>query len=162
MAASLVNPLFFGDETMKPSNKMIDEKTGRYLPVIYPEELPFWEAAKRRQLWLQKCNSCAKTFYPVGPACPDCFSMSFTWTQMSGRGVIHNYVIYHKPWTEWYKDKVPYAVVQVEIEEGPRLTANLLDCPVHEIKIGMPVVADYEDITSEITLVQFRRIIAKG
>ena len=56
----------------------------------------------------------------------------------------------------------PVSVVQVEIEEGPRLTANLLDCPVHEIKIGMPVAADYEDITPEITLVQFRRTDAKG
>ena len=46
---------------------------------------------------------------------------------MSGLGVVHNFVIYHKPWTPYYRDKVPYALVQVEIAEGPRLTTNLLD-----------------------------------
>ena len=33
---------------MKPAYKMLDEQTGRYLPFVYPEELPFWEAARRR------------------------------------------------------------------------------------------------------------------
>ena len=49
------------------------------------------------------------------------------------------------------------AVIQVELKEGPRLTTNLLDCPLDQIKIGDSVVADYEDITDEITLIQFRR-----
>jgi uncharacterized OB-fold protein len=47
-------------------------------------------------------------------------------------------------------------VIQVELEEGPRLTTNLLDCPVSQVKIGMAVEVAYEDITGEITLVQFR------
>ena len=47
---------------------------------------------------------------------------------MSGRGTLHNYVVYHKAWTKWFESRVPYAVVQVQLEEGPRLTANLLDC----------------------------------
>jgi uncharacterized OB-fold protein len=143
---------------MKPSQKMRDEETGRYLPVIYPEELPYWEGAKKRELWLQRCNACGKAIYPIGPACPHCFSMDLKWSRMSGKGVIHNCVVYHKPWTPWFKDKVPYAVIQVELEEGPRLTTNLLDCPVADAKIGMPVEVTYEDITDEITLVQFRPV----
>lgn len=141
---------------MQPSFKVVDEKSGRYLPMIYPEELPFWEAAKQRQLKLQRCKSCGKAWYPVGPACPHCFSMEFEWTRMSGRGVIHNFVVYHKAWTPWFEKRVPYAVVQVELEEGPRLTTNLLDCPPGEIRIGMPVQVAFEDITDDITLVQFR------
>lgn len=141
---------------MQPSFKMIDEKSGRYLPVIYPEELPFWEAAKQRQLKLQRCGSCGKAWYPVGPACPHCFSAKFEWALMSGRGTLHNYVVYHKAWTPWFEKRVPYAVVQVQLEEGPRLTTNLLDYALADIKIGMPVDVAYEDITDEITLVQFR------
>ena len=141
---------------MKTSQKMRDDETGRYLPVIYPEELPYWEGAKKRQLWLQGCKACGKAWYPIGPACPKCFSMEFEWKRMSGRGKIHNYVIYHKAWTPWFENKVPYAVIQVELEEGPRLTTNLLDVSAAETKIGMAVEAAYEDITDEITLVQFR------
>ena len=77
---------------------------------------------------------------------------------MSGRGVLHNFVIYHKAWTKWFESRVPYAVVQVQLEEGPRLTTNLLECDVKNIKIGMPVEAVYEDITDEITLLQFRPV----
>jgi uncharacterized OB-fold protein len=105
---------------MQPSQKMRDDATGRYLPVIYPEELPFWEGAKKRALWLQRCNGCGKA------------------------------------WTPWFEQRVPYAVIQVELEEGPRLTTNMLDCPVSQVKIGMAVEVAYEDITGEITLVQFR------
>ena len=141
---------------MQPAYKMKDDGTGRYLPFIYPEELPFWEAVRARQIKLQRCSACGKAWYPVGPACPFCFSTRFEWSVMSGRGVLHNYVVYHKAWTPWFEKRVPYAVVQVELEEGPRLTTNLLDCPLSEIKIGMPVEAAYEDVTDEITLVQFR------
>ncbi len=141
---------------MEPSYKVVEEKTGRYLPVIYPEELPFWEGARKHEIILQRCNSCAKSWYPIGPACPHCFSMSFKWDRMSGRGTLHNYVVFHKPWTKWFESKVPYAVVQIQLEEGPRLTTNFLDCAVKDIKIGMPVEAVFEDITSDITLVQFR------
>jgi uncharacterized OB-fold protein len=141
---------------MQPSLKVKDDRTGRYLPVIYPEEIPFWEAAKRRQLKLQRCTSCGTAWYPIGPACPFCFSMDFAWSPMSGRGTLHNYVVYHKAWTPWFEKRVPYAVVQVQLEEGPRLTTNLLDCALDAIRIGMPVEAAYEDVTDEITLLQFR------
>lgn len=141
---------------MKTSNKMIEESSGRYLPVIYPEEIPYWEGCKKRELWLQCCSGCKKVRFPIGPACPDCFNMKFDWKKMSGKGVIHNFVVYHKAWTKWLEDKTPYAVIQVEIEEGPRLTTNLFGCPLDKIKIGLSVVADYEDITEEITLIQFR------
>jgi uncharacterized OB-fold protein len=141
---------------MQPSPRRIDEKTGRFLPVIYPEELPYWEALRQRQLVLQQCAACGKAWFPIGPACPHCFSLEFKWAAMSGRGVVHNYVIYHKAWAPWLESRVPYAVVQVEIEEGPRLTTNLLDCALKDIKIGLPVEAAFEDITDEITLLQFR------
>ena len=138
------------------ANKLVNEKTGRYLPVLYPEEKPYWDGAKARRLMLQKCSDCGNVWYPIGPACPACFSMKFEWSRMSGRGVVHNYVVYHKAWTPWFEKRVPYAVVQVELEEGPRLTTNLLECPVTDVKIGMPVEVTYEDITEEITLVQFK------
>lgn len=141
---------------MRPSTKTVDEASGRYLPIIYAEELPFWEGAKKRTLQLQRCNQCEKPWYPIGPTCPHCFSTDFRWDVMSGKGVVHAKVVYHKAWTKWFEDKVPYAVVQVQLAEGPRLTTNVLECDVREVRIGMPVEVTYQDITEEITLVQFR------
>jgi len=143
---------------MQAQYKMVDDKTGRYLPFVYPEELPFWEGTKNRQLKLQRCSDCHKAWYPIGSTCPHCFSMKWEWTLMSGRGVLHNYVVMHKAWTKWFESRVPYAVVQVELDEGARLTTNLLECDLKDIKIGMPVEACYEDISPEITLLQFRPV----
>ena len=133
-----------------------DEKTGRYLPIIFPEELPFWQAAKKHKLVLQKCRSCERVWYPVGPTCPFCLSNDFAWTEMSGRGVVHNFVVYHKPWIPYYKDKVPYVLAQVEIEEGVRLTTNIWGLPSSEVKIGLEVEAVWEDVTDEVSLIQFQ------
>lgn len=133
----------------------IDAATGRYLPIIYPEEKPYWEAAKARSLVLQRCDDCSKVRFPIGGICPHCLSDRYTWAPMSGRGVVHNYVVYHKPWTDYLKTRVPYAVVQVQLEEGPRLTTNLLDVPVDAVRIGIEVEVAFEAITDEITLIQF-------
>lgn len=141
---------------MQPSNATVDKATGRYLPVIYPEEIPFWEGAKQRILRLQRCTSCEKAWYPIGPTCPHCFSTEFRWDVMSGRGIVHGFVVYHKVWAPWFEDKVPYAVAQVQLEEGPRLTTNIKDCALKDVRIGMKVQVAYEDVTDEITLVQFR------
>lgn len=43
----------------------------------YPEEKPFWEAAKQRRLVLRRRKRCTKAWYPIGPTCPHCFSMDF-------------------------------------------------------------------------------------
>ena len=141
---------------MKPSTERIDPKTGRYLPFIYPEEIPHWEGLKARTLKLQRCNSCNHVWYPIGPVCPKCLSADFRWDTLSGRGVIHNFVVYHKAWMPFLESRVPYAVVQVQLEEGPRLTTNMMDTTLEDVKIGLPVEAVYEDVTDEITLIQFR------
>ena len=77
---------------------------------------------------------------------------------MRGRGVVHNFVVYQRAWEPWFKGRVPYAVVQVELEEGPRLTTNLVETKLEAVTIGMPVEAAYEDITDDITLLQFRAV----
>ena len=55
-------------------------------------------------------------------------------------------------------------MIQVELEEGPRLTTNFVDGDLSEVKIGLPVEAAFEDVTDEVSLVQFRpaRVPAAG
>ena len=141
---------------MQKSIMSIDEATGRYLPYLYPEEMRYWNGLKEHKLVLQRCNSCGKAWFPIGPTCMHCFSFDHDWDVMSGKGVIHNYVVYHKAFAPWLEKHLPYAVAQVELDEGPRLTTNLLGCEIDHIKIGMRVKAAFEDIAEGITLLQFR------
>ena len=126
------------------------------MPILYPEEAPYWEAARHHELRLQKCLDCGKVWFPIGPVCPFCLSNDFEWALMSGLGIVSNVVIFHRAWAPWLESRIPYAVVQVELEEGPRLTANLLEIEPSEIRIGLPVKVVFEDINDkEVTLVQF-------
>jgi len=65
--------------------------------------------------------------------------------------------VMHQAYHPGFADELPYAVVVVELEEGARMTTNVVDCPVGELRIGMPVEVVFEDATPEISLPKFRR-----
>jgi len=138
------------------NTKLFDEATGRHLPIQYPEETEYWECARQKRLVVPKCEDCGQLFYPIGPVCKNCLSLNIGWQEVSGKGRISSYVVFHKAWAEWLKARVPYAVVQVELEEGPRLTTNLVEATPDEARIGLEVEAVFETVTDEVTLLQFR------
>ena len=127
------------------------------LPRVTADNRPFWEATKRHELRLQRCDDCGRFRYPPAPVCPQCLSESAQWARVSGRGTITTFIVMHKVYFPSFAQDAPYNVVQVELEEGPRLTANLVDVPNDQIRVGMPVEAVFDDVTPEITLPRFRR-----
>lgn len=129
----------------------------RPLPRVTPDNGPFWEAARRHELRLQKCDDCGRIWWPPGPVCPDCLGQRYTWAPVSGRGTVSSFVVFHKAWFPAFANETPYAVVQVELEEGPRLTANLVDVPPAEVRVGLPVTVVFDDVTAEVTIPRFRR-----
>ena len=126
------------------------------LPRIGVASQPYWEAAKRHELRLQKCKSCGKMFYPIAPHCLHCWSEDFEWAKLSGRGKVNAFTIYHQAFHEGYVKDVPYNVVEVELEEGPRLVSNLVGVDNKDIRVGMRVQVHFDDVTSDVTLVKFK------
>ncbi|HEY90354.1 MAG TPA: Zn-ribbon domain-containing OB-fold protein [Dehalococcoidia bacterium] len=129
-------------------------------PVPGIDELsrPYWEAAKRHELVMQRCRECGCYRYPPGNICPGCASEDTEWVKVSGRGTIFTWNVFHKVYHPAFAQDVPYAIVAVELEEGPRVTSNLVDCRLEDIRIGMPVEVVFEDITEEISLPKFRPV----
>lgn len=115
---------------------------------------PFWEAAKRHELMLQRCGACNSFIYYPRDRCPQCLSERLEWQRVSGRGKLYTYTIVRRASTRSFADK-PYVLAIVELDEGPRMTTNL-EAPPDQIKIGMPVTAYFDDVTPEQTLVKFR------
>jgi uncharacterized OB-fold protein len=50
---------------------------------------------------------------------------------------------------------VPFAIAVVELSEGPRMTARVIDCNLDDLRVGMPLEAAFETI-EDVTLVRFR------
>ena len=126
------------------------------LPVISAINGPYWDAAKRHELRLQKCNGCGRFWYPNGHQCPFCWARDYEWAKVSGRGKVNSWVVFHQFYYEGFKDETPYSVVQVELEEGPRLISSLVGVKREDIHIGMPVEVVFDDVTEEATLPRFR------
>jgi uncharacterized OB-fold protein len=128
---------------------------GKPLPTIGATNKPFWDAAKRHEIRVPRCMACGKLSYPISPHCLHCWSTEFEWARLSGRGKVNGFTVYHQAFHEAYRDDVPYNVVEVELDEGPRLVSNLVGIENDEIKVGMPVMAVFEDVTPEVTLIKF-------
>ena len=65
----------------------------------------------------------------------------------SGRGTIHSYtVVRHQTHPAF---PVPYTIVLVEMEEGPRVIAQLRAAEDAEFAIGAPVRVEWEDLPKQ-------------
>ncbi len=69
-------------------------------------------------------------------------------TKLSGKGEIFSYTIIHVA-PKNFEKQVPYAVAIIRLDEGPRLTAQIVDTPLEEIKIGMRVESTFRRIQDE-------------
>jgi uncharacterized OB-fold protein len=117
------------------------------LPRPYPrpdrDTTPFWDGQRNHELRLQRCSRCAAFRFPVTPLCPGCRSFEFEWALCSGRGTVYSYtVVRHQTHPAF---AVPYAVLLVELEEGPRLVGRLRAGPETSVTIGASVRMEWED-----------------
>jgi uncharacterized OB-fold protein len=126
------------------------------LPRITPDNQPFYKALKERRFVLPYCADCGKPHLPPGPVCPFCFSEAIQWRQASGRGRISTWTVVHKAWFAAFEADIPYNVVQIELDEGPRLTANVVGIRNEELKVGLPVEMVFDDVTPERTMPRFK------
>lgn len=127
------------------------------LPVPSPDNQPFWDALSEGELRIQRCTACGTLRHPPRPMCAHCRSFEAEWVRMSGHGTVFSYIVTHQPIHPALVDRVPFATVIVELEEGPRLTTNLVDVSPAEITIGMPVEVVFQSVSDAITLPLFRR-----
>ena len=127
----------------------------RALPVPTPETQHYWDGAKEGELRLQRCDACTKAYFPPRPFCPECGSREVSVFKASGKATLHSYVINHMKAPGF---EPPYTVAVVELEEGPRLMSNILDCPAtpEALVLDMPLEVTFEKVTDDITLPQFK------
>ena len=117
---------------------------------------PFWDAAKRHELAMPRCQKCDKFFFYPREECPRCASQDLGWATVSGKGRLHAYTIVHQVANAAFRDDAPQVYAVIQLDEGPRMISNMVDCPHEDLQVDMPVVALYDDVTPEWTLVKFK------
>lgn len=126
------------------------------LPVIEAETRPFWDAVREGRLLIGKCNSCAQVHFYPRPFCPHCWSEDVQLQEASGRGTLYTYSTVYMNDLMPFKERLPYVAAMVDLEEGVRVSTNLVDCDPADLKIGMAVTVTYREISDEVSLPLFR------
>ena len=115
-------------------------------PVSQPDELtePFFAAGEEGRLLLATCAACGEMRLPTSPTCPICLGEGFEWTEVSGRGTVYTFAVMHQRYHPAWEPDLPYNIAVVELDEGPRMPANIVGVENEEIVVGMPVEVAWE------------------
>ena len=116
----------------------------RAKPKPTPETQHFWDGTRDGELRLQRCDACANVYFPPRPFCPNCASRKVSVFKASGKGKLYSYVINHRPAAPGFTP--PYSIAVVELDEGPRMMTNIVDCPQtpEALELDMKVEVKFE------------------
>ncbi len=104
-----------------------------------PTSPRIWRLAERRyRLIGVECLKCGKRFIGHRKVCPNCGSRELKEVELSRTGKIYSYTVIRTPPRE-REHQGPYILAIVELDDGCRLLAEIVDCSPDEVYIGMPV-----------------------
>lgn len=120
----------------------------------------FYAWCARGELRLRRCQACREWCHVPRLTCPNCASTDWAWERVKGTGRVYTWTVVHRAMHPAFLGDVPYAVLVVELDEGPRLVSGVVDCPLDELVMEMPVEVVFErsDRLGDRVLPRFRRI----
>ena len=117
---------------------------------------PYFEGLTEGRVRMQRCASCGQLQLPPRRRCHRCGGGAFDWVDASGRAEVWAVSVFYKPYLPEFRDRVPYNVAIVRLEEGPRLLSNVVGVDDDNIEAGMPLVAETAVADDGTPLVRFR------
>tara|TARA_B100001142_G_scaffold226866_1_gene224980 strand:- start:1218 stop:1643 length:426 start_codon:yes stop_codon:yes gene_type:complete len=110
------------------------------------ENLQFFEGAEQGRLVLPRCTACGFVIWFPREICPECGSQDVDWFEASGNGSIYSCTVTRRIPGSWGK-AAPFVLAYVELDEGPRVMTNIVDCDPEQVAIGDRVKAVFEEAT---------------
>ena len=124
------------------------EGFGELLPEINELNAPFWGGLADGEIRLQKCGKCGTAQYPAESFCYQCGAQDLSWVKVAGEGTVYSFIVVHQPYHKAFKQFLPYTVVIVQMDEGPRMLSAMLGLQ-EPIEIGDRVKPCIRRIDSE-------------
>ena len=116
----------------------------RVQPALDDSNRFFWTSGEDGRLRFLRCQSCRYWLHPPLPRCPQCGGTELAPEAVSGRGELYSFTVNHQSWDG---STEPYAIALVtfpDVQDGLRLTTNIVGCPLDDLRIGMPLQVTFE------------------
>jgi uncharacterized OB-fold protein len=126
----------------------------RPLPIPTSFTEPFWEGTRIGELRVQRCNDCGQWRWTPQVGCPRCLSENTEWRAASGLGELYSYTIIHRP-VDPSRFGEPYVLAVVQLDEGPYMLTNMVECELEDLQVGMRVSVRFERIDDDFTVYPF-------
>ncbi len=91
------------------------------------------------------CDRCGKWHFPPRVICDQCSSREFTTKTMQRTGKILTHTVIRVPPAP-FKDQAPYAIAVIEMDDGPRITTQVVDWDQGQLEIGQKVRLEFRKI----------------
>lgn len=112
----------------------------------------FWRKFKNLyNLIGTRCEKCGRNYYPPRNICPTCKTSGIIVPlKFKGTGEIVTYTIMHSA-AKGFEKQVPYVLAIVELDEGPKLTTQIVcdHSEMYNIHIGMKVKSVFRKLGEE-------------
>jgi uncharacterized OB-fold protein len=128
-------------------------------PRLEPTTAGFWLAAGEGRLVVQRCSGCGTHRHPPTEVCYDCGSLDWIWHDQPGTGTVFSYTWTDQPVLPSLADLGPYNISVVELDSTQgvvRLLSRVVDAAREQVRIGLPVVVDFDPVDDQVALPVFR------
>jgi uncharacterized OB-fold protein len=68
---------------------------------------------------------------------------------------VYSFTIVRQNFSRSFRHLLPYVVALVDLDEGPRLMTNLVNCDPDGVRIGMPVRVTFEKVSDDASIPLF-------
>lgn len=104
-----------------------------------PDTEPFWDATKDGKLTYQVCDDCNGIVWHPRRHCTHCTSLNLSWKESKGEGTVYTYSIVRQNYHPAFRERIPYVIAWVDLDEGFRMLSNIVDVAPEEVAIGQRV-----------------------
>lgn len=131
-------------------------------PIVNPDSRVYWDGARQGRLMIRKCKACGAMHFLPRYLCPACWSAELDWIQASGHGTVHSFTVIRRAPLPAFAGRVPYVVALIDLDEGPRMMANILGDDALQTRIGDRVEVRFEERGEGAKVPQFIRRADSG
>lgn len=114
------------------------------LPLLEGPSSFFWTAGQRGELCFQRCSDCGYWQHPAGVICSCCYSDNLSEQATAGLATVVAASVNYQPWMPDLEVPYALAIVELDEQEGLRLTTRIVGVPPESVAIGQRVKVEFE------------------